>query len=405
MKNQRLFLSIPIMVIVLFITVTLVWAQQSTPQGKAKILKIGVSAPTTGREAGWGLGNVWGAHQAAAEINEAGGVKVGGQTYTIKILQYDDKSTTSGGKAAGEYLIDAEEVLMVSTVVTMPTIGLQEISEPKKVFLFHGAATAYKKLMGPNKKYTFTHAFGADVMSVVMFPYMRDNYNVKTIAFLCPDTEMGTGFAADAKVHAEKAGLKIVGDETMNLQLTDFYPIISKLIKNKPDAIQYCTIPLGPDGLVAKQLYELGWKGVKSHSAGREPAKFVQIAGKEAAENTLLWTVYDFKSPEVPAKVKAFADRYFAEHKEEPTSVSMRSYDRVRIYAEAIKSAGTLDPDKVVAQIEKMGKKGFDTLYGTAKLTGADLYGIDHLISLPVPLCVIEKNGVITFKGSIKPGM
>ena len=372
--------------------------------GEAKVLKIGVTAATTGRAAGWGLAVVWGVKQAVEELNEAGGVKVGGEIYTVKLFQYDDKYTTSGGKAAGEYLIDEENVSMVCSLGTAPTITLQEISEAKKVILFHGC-TAHKALVAPDKKYTFTHAYGASEMSVVMFPYLMDKYDVKTIAFLLADTKSGTGYAADAKIFAEKAGLKLVGYERLNLQLTDFYPVLSKLIKNKPDAIQYCQLPLGVDGLVTKQLYEVGYRGVKSHSSGREGPKFVRISGKKAAENTLLWSLFDFSAPDVPAKTKAFRDRYFAEHKQEPTSLSMRNYSAVMIYAEAIKRAGTLDPDKVVEIIKKMGKEGLDTLYGKAKLTGSDWYGIDHRIGLPLPLTVVGKNGELSFKGSITPGM
>lgn len=215
MRSRKMLVVIPVILILPFITLTTAWGQQPGPPGKTKVLKIGVSAATTGKEAGWGLATVWGAQQAAAELNEAGGIKVGEEVYTIKILQYDDKYTTSGGKAAAEYLIDAEKVPMVCSLGTMPTIALQEISEPKKVILFHGCTAAYKKLMGPDKKYTFTHAYGASELSTVMFPYMRDNYNVRTIAFLCPETEMGVGFVADAKIFAEKAGLKIVGYETL----------------------------------------------------------------------------------------------------------------------------------------------------------------------------------------------
>ena len=58
----------------------------------AKELKIGFVGVTSGPAAAWGTSNVRSMQTRAAWINETGGVKIGGDTYTIKILTFDDKT-------------------------------------------------------------------------------------------------------------------------------------------------------------------------------------------------------------------------------------------------------------------------------------------------------------------------
>ena len=59
---------------------------KSTPTPQTKVLKMGMMGPLSGPAAAWGAQNEQGAKWAADIIIEAGGIKVGGVTYTIKIV-------------------------------------------------------------------------------------------------------------------------------------------------------------------------------------------------------------------------------------------------------------------------------------------------------------------------------
>ena len=55
------------------------------------VLKIGFVGVTSGPAASWGISNQRSMETRAAWINELGGVKIGGTTYDVKIVAFDDQ--------------------------------------------------------------------------------------------------------------------------------------------------------------------------------------------------------------------------------------------------------------------------------------------------------------------------
>src|SRR5271170_6486518 len=56
-----------------------------------KELKIGFVGVTSGPAAAWGTSNVRSMQTRAAWLNEIGGVKIGGDTYKITVITFDDQ--------------------------------------------------------------------------------------------------------------------------------------------------------------------------------------------------------------------------------------------------------------------------------------------------------------------------
>lgn len=52
----------------------------------AETIKLGLSVPLSGSGANWGKGSQWLCNKAAKEVNDQGGVKVAGKTYTFECL-------------------------------------------------------------------------------------------------------------------------------------------------------------------------------------------------------------------------------------------------------------------------------------------------------------------------------
>jgi len=55
------------------------------------VLKIGFVGVTSGPAASWGISNQRSMETRAAWINETGGVKIGGTTYNVEIVAFDDQ--------------------------------------------------------------------------------------------------------------------------------------------------------------------------------------------------------------------------------------------------------------------------------------------------------------------------
>src|SRR6476659_4847561 len=67
-------------------------------------LKIGAMGPMSGGGAQWGLSMKSAAELAAAEANQAGGVKIDGKTCTVSVVSYDSKYTPDGAAAGANAL-------------------------------------------------------------------------------------------------------------------------------------------------------------------------------------------------------------------------------------------------------------------------------------------------------------
>ena len=56
-----------------------------------KTIRIGFNAPLTGPVAGWGLPGLHGCEIWAEQVNEAGGVKIGDQSYNVEFVSFDNE--------------------------------------------------------------------------------------------------------------------------------------------------------------------------------------------------------------------------------------------------------------------------------------------------------------------------
>src|SRR5450759_5185647 len=78
-----------------------------------EMLKIGMIGDLSGAAAVWGKAVQGGVELAAKETNAAGGLKVGGKTYKIEVIAYDDQYNAAKAVTAANRLIDQDGVKFV----------------------------------------------------------------------------------------------------------------------------------------------------------------------------------------------------------------------------------------------------------------------------------------------------
>ena len=84
MFAQNMFKRIAMVASTTLLMSASVWAANPT-------LKIGFVGVTSGPAAAWGISNQRSMETRAAWLNEMGGVKIGGTTYDIEIVSFDDQ--------------------------------------------------------------------------------------------------------------------------------------------------------------------------------------------------------------------------------------------------------------------------------------------------------------------------
>ena len=130
-------------------------------------LILGAAVSLTGKYSVNGKNTKDGYDIAVKRINEMGGVKVGGKSYTLKVVYYDDESTPARGAQLAERLIQQDGVkFLLGAYSSGLTKAMAPITEKYKVPHVEGNAAA-RELFTQGYRYLFAVLSTADY-------YLRD---------------------------------------------------------------------------------------------------------------------------------------------------------------------------------------------------------------------------------------
>ena len=364
----------------------------------AKTLKIGAIYSLTGL--GSEIETICrnGSELAKDWINEKGGITIKGEKYLIELAVEDQKGVVDGAVAAATKLVERDRVkFIIGQVVPDVVIAAASVTEPAKVLRSLAWGGGIPAVMNPKTPYTFRPVLSGAEMIPVNYDYLRDTYpKVKTVALTNPDEPGGQFFMMVARKEAEKHGLKVVAAEFHNPQeQQDFYPVLTKLLAAKPDAVDIGTgFPI-PVSLKFKQVRELGFKGPVFGPSPVELYTILDIAGKGFAYDFFNSSL-DIESASVPPIIKKQKQLWEPKYKTRYMFESFQGWDALWCLVQAIEAAQSLDPTDVKTAWEKM--KRIETSYGTGHLGGLKTYGINHLVVRPCPISAFVKGKVKLIK-------
>ena len=178
----------------------------------------------------------------------------------------------------------------------------------------------------------------------------------------------------------------------------DFYPMLTKVMALKPDCLTASRTPPGDFALIQKQAHELGYKGIFMADYGSDTAMVLKVAGPEAAEGLIQSGTADYIGFAYTPKMKEVGQRYLDKYGTQD-AWSLEYYNDVLYIKQGIEAADSIDTTKVV---EVWRSPGFtmEGLYGTVGWVGKELYGINSLLSTPLPINQI-KNGKEVVVGTV----
>src|SRR5713101_4884848 len=334
-----------------------------------KTLEIGVLGPLSGGAASYGVELVRAAEIRTDEINKAGGLKVGGDVYKIKLVTYDHKASAADAATAANKLIFQDKVkYIIGNAVGATCNAVQTVSEPQKV-LFAFVCWGTNNL-GPDKPYSFRSMLSQWEVAEPFYRWVKDKHPaIKRVAAISPNDTSGKDTNTAVVKALKGLGFEVAADEYYERGTKDFYPILTKILAAKPDMLDVAAAPPGEAGLILKQARELGFKGPKGWTAGVNPVTLVGIAGKEAAEGVWSPANINVKSDFVSATVRRFGEEYEKRYKEVPGVIAVANYAAFDVFTKAMQDARSLDTDKVLAALTQ---KPFDTVWGRLVLGGKE---------------------------------
>lgn len=359
----------------------------------SKDIKIGLVYELTGNTAAYGASGLNGAKLAIKEINANGGV-LGKQ---ITGVVGDNKGEPSESANAMTKVITQDKVVAVTGFTTSSNaIAASAVAEANKIPFFTANATNPKVTVdektGKVKDYTFRVSFIDPFQGTVGANFALNTLKVKKAAMLIDNSsDYSKGLAQFFKDAFTKGGGEVIDEQAYLQKDQDFKTILTKIKAENPDLI-YIPGYYDEVGKIVKQARELGITVPVLGGDGWDSSKLVEIAGAPNLNNTFFTTHYSVedKSP----KSKAFVDAYQKEYNQMPDANAVLGYDTIYVLVDAIKRAGSAEPQKIRDALAQT--KDYEAV--TGKITLNDKHdAVKHAV-------IIEfKDGKQTYKATVEP--
>jgi branched-chain amino acid transport system substrate-binding protein len=289
---------------------------------------------------------------------------------------------------------------IVGPVLPWLSIAMTPITEEAKVLRCKVDGTGTPAEMNPDLGYTFSTFIEMQYVHAGYGYFVESHPDVKKIAIVGPDEPGGQVFLERSRKEAEARGLKVVFAQAYPLGTEDFYPILTKALAQKPDAIEL-GVGVAPwyAGLI-KHARELGFKGPMFAPSATGDIYLVRaMVGEEFAHDVFFLDV-DLKSAQMPPVIREIGKRAKNKYGATLTSGHCFGWEAFLCLTQAIEFAQSLDPTMVARSWEKM--KSIDTLYGPATMGGLQDFGINHIVMKPRPITGLD-HGSVKFIKFIMP--
>ncbi|WP_024510463.1 ABC transporter substrate-binding protein [Bradyrhizobium sp. ARR65] len=337
---------------------TAIWLAAPAHAQSGEPIKIGVIAEVQSIA---GAATPGGAQIAADEINAKGGI-LGRK---IEIVTYDNHSSSADSVRAFQRAANEDKVsAVIASYISEVVLALEPWSARLKLPLITPGAASNeitKAIHNDYDKYKYvfhgylTSAAQAQLVCDAAKDLLVDNLKFKSAAIMSEDAAWTKPLDIGYEACLPKAGLKVVEHVRFSPDTTDFTPIFNNIENKKPDVIvtgishvgvqptvqwKNQQVPVPMFGISAQALSPTFWKDTNGAAEG---VPSLAVATPDVA---------------VTPKTKPFAAAFKAKFGTPPAYTGYTAYDDVYIIAEAIQRAGSTDPDKVVAEMEKTNFEG-----------------------------------------------
>jgi len=283
------------------------------------------------------------------KINAAGGIKVGADTYMIKLVKADTKLTGSVAAEEATRLVYDEGIHYVVGPILVAAATNPIFTEGKTFSAIIAVSSSLE--LGPQFPYTWCTLPDIPGWVDSFFKMALDVHpEIKTLGIVGTTSGLGVEYLDANRAAAEHYGLEVIHEAMFDIGIVDFYPILTPLVAKNPDAITLAGGPgVGDQALVVKQARELGYTGLFLGANHGTEDTLVDVAGAEFAEgfmtNAAVYTS-DLYPESVHQLYADFEQRYGGV----PFGLTQYlAYGAVMVYKQAMERAGSIDPDAVRA--------------------------------------------------------
>jgi branched-chain amino acid transport system substrate-binding protein len=321
-------------------------------------IKIGVIAEVQSIA---GAATPGGAQIAADEINAKGGI-LGRK---VEIVTYDNKSSSADSVRAFQRAVSEDKVsAVIASYISEVVLALEPWAARLKMPLITPGAASNEITKAihndyAKNKYTFhgwlTSTAQAQAVCDAAKDLLVDDLKLKNVAIMSEDAAWTKPLDIGYEACLPKIGMNVVDHVRFSPDTTDFTPIFNNIEGKKPDAIVTGISHVGVQPTVQwkNQQVPIAMFGISAQALS--PTFWNDTNGAAEGIPSLAYATPDVA---VTSKTKPFAAAFKAKFGIPPAYTGYSAYDDVYIITDAIKRAGSTDPDKMVAEMEKTNYEG-----------------------------------------------
>ena len=313
-----------------------------------KTLDIGVSDALTGGAAVYGLPQANAVQMAAEEINAAGGIKVGDDTYMLNVIAYDDKANPTEATNAVRKLIDRDGVKFILGFCCSGATGAvaSVIANEDAVMLVGNAAE--RSITTREISNLVRTRPPADYTGAAAGTFVAQKGHKKVAVLGALDVGFYASYVDAFETELKKAGGEIITRESFGLKDRDMSPQLTKIRELQPDAILVVGY-VEPAAFIYRQAIELGIDVPRYGFTSGSEEQFLRVATSEQMEG-----VWDLRPTELTLlSASANGIAYHANYTEKfgiaPSPSSPYAYDQTYALKHALEAAGTVEDTAAVA--------------------------------------------------------
>jgi len=312
-------------------------------------IKIGVPVGLSGANSVVAPSVVQAAELAVEEINAKGGIL--GKKVLLEVA--DDGSGAAGALKAFDSLIFQKKVNVLISMETSAArnAGLAVVSRGKTPFIY----TSFYEGRSCNP-YLYVNAWVPDQQVAPIVDFFMKKHGAKTFFLVGSDYAFGRGMLEFTRSYITKMGGKVLGEEYLPMDGSDWTSVIAKLKGAKPDAVITSTAGGAPNVTLTKQLRAAGVTIPYGNLAVDEGTAKSMGADADGIyiSGSYLTNIDSAKNKEFLAAM----NKKFGANLKTPNDLSVPQYEGIYAYKAAVEKAGSTDADKVIKALAEVSVDG-----------------------------------------------
>ncbi len=345
---------------------------------EGNMIILGSAISLTGKYSTNGIHAKNGYDLAVERINAMGGVNVGGKSYKLRVVYYDDESTPARGAQLAERLIKQDGVkFMLGPYSSGLTKAVAPVTEKYKIPMVE-AEGASRSLFTQGYRYLFAVLSTSEqylASSIALAAEIAEKEGRKASQVKVAMAFENDPFSLDVRAgvidDVKKHGMDIVIDDKLPRDLSDMSATLTKVKAVKPDILVVSGHSKGA-ATAARQIKEMQIDVPMIAITHCEAAKIVEKFGE---------STNGFLCPTQWAETLSYKDGYFGtaaeydalfkktfqDYKNVPYQ-SAQASAAVMVWKDAFERANSFDTDKLR---DALAATDMDTFYGRIKFSEA----------------------------------